>query len=87
MLFLVGLDKTQRRSHQGAIQHWCPKAGPFSPLSPHHDFEDTLDFLALMPLNTIVSHGWGWTKPSQRLENSTTFFFSYGTLIKCKQLL
>lgn len=37
-------------------------------LLPHCDFEDTLKFLVLTPLNTNVTPNWGWSKPPQRLE-------------------
>lgn len=42
-------------------------------LLPHCDFEDTLQFLALTPLNTNVPPTWGWPKPPQRLGNSAAF--------------
>lgn len=48
------------------------------PTSPHHDFEDTLGFLAPTPLNINVPPDRGWPKPPQRLENSTTTFSPMG---------
>lgn len=42
-------------------------------LLPHCDFEDTLEFLVLTPLNTNVPPNWGWPKPPQGLENSAAF--------------
>lgn len=78
MLFIRGLDKRWRSSHQGAIQNWCLKTEPFSlPTSLHCDFEDTWRFLALTPLNINVPPDQGWPKPPQRLENSTAFFFFF----------
>lgn len=50
--------------------------------SPQCDFEDSLQFLALTPLNTSVPPNWGWPKPPQRLENSAAFFILWNGIKK-----
>lgn len=85
MVFIMSMEKkTTEKVTSGSNPALVSQEGTPS-LLPHCDFQDTLEFLLLTPLNTNVPPNWGWPKPPQRLENSAAFHILWNGIKKNTQ--